>query len=193
MVSVADGVIPDGKPNGDDVETKDQLLQDVLILEKLAQRQHPYIVRYLGSRVRRGHITGIVLEALHWNLYEYAHSRPAAFAKLDKEAFLAGVESAVRFLHSLGFVHNEINPRNVMVREDEDGASWPVLIDFDSCGPFGHDMECAGSPGFSASDDPEQFVSLQRHDEYSIDRLRKWWKVCLKRTPKRKLGAVDSE
>lgn len=35
----------------------------------------------------------------------------------------------IRHLHSLGLVHNDINPRNIMV-DDSDRA---VIIDFDTC------------------------------------------------------------
>jgi serine/threonine protein kinase len=123
--------------DGEEGDAKGQMLEEALIMEKLSKTPHPYIVRYLGCRVRRGRITAIVLERLDWSLFTYAIKWPAEFAKLDKEAFLAGVESAVKFLHSLGLAHNDINPRNIMVREDDDGHAWPVLIDFNSCAPLG--------------------------------------------------------
>lgn len=46
--------------------------------------------------------------------------------------YLSGIEEAIRQLHALGLVHNDINPANVMITEDD----RPVLIDFDSsCAP----------------------------------------------------------
>ncbi|KAK4233855.1 hypothetical protein C8A03DRAFT_47691 [Achaetomium macrosporum] len=167
----------------DGYTAKDQLLEKVLVMDKLSKTPHPYIVRYLGCRVHRGYITGIVVERLIWDLSTYATKWPAEFAQLDKEAFLAGIESAVKFLHSLGMAHNDMSPRNIMVREDEDGYSSPVLIDFDSCAAFGGRLLCAGTPDFVDEDDPDMFVSLKRHDEYSLDRLREWWDKQLEGGP----------
>jgi serine/threonine protein kinase len=103
-------------------EGKDHLLEEVLRLETLSERPHPYLVRYLGCRVRHGRIRNIVLERLEWTLLDYAHEAPDKFAQIDKEAFLAGVESAVKYMHSLGLAHNDISPNNIMVREAEDGT-----------------------------------------------------------------------
>jgi serine/threonine protein kinase len=167
-----------GFPPAEEVEGQrapDRLLAEIHIMERISQTPHPCIVRYLGCRVRRGYITGIVLERLHTDLARFASNRPADFAQLDKDAFLAGVESAVKFLHYLGLAHNDISPRNIMVREDGDGNHTPVLIDFDSCAPFGDPLGCAGTMGFADLDDPERFVSRKRHDDYGLDRLREWW------------------
>ncbi|KAK4038198.1 kinase-like domain-containing protein [Parachaetomium inaequale] len=154
---------------------KDQLLDEVRILERVPKTPHPYIVRYLGCRICRGRITAIILESLQWTLRDYAHKRRDKFAQLDKEAFLAGLESAVDYIHSLGLAHNDINPYNIMVREADDGSCSPVLIDFDSCGPFRCRLLSSGTPGFADPEDPELFISLKRHDEFALGRLREWW------------------
>jgi serine/threonine protein kinase len=168
---------PDPKDkNGPGCEAKDLLREEVLIMERLSARPHPYIVRYLGCRVHRGRITAIVTQALKWNLNDYAYDMPAKFLRLDKECFLAGVESAVRYMQSLGLAHNDVNSNNIMVREeDETGSCTPALIDFGSSGPFGGRLLNAGSLGFANMEDPELFVSLKRHDEWSFDRMREWW------------------
>ncbi|KAL8388785.1 hypothetical protein RB599_010109 [Gaeumannomyces hyphopodioides] len=91
---------------------------------------HPYLVSYHGCRVHRGWITGIVLEKRDSTLHTLAKDRAQDFARLDREAFFGGVQSAVLFLHSLGLAHNGINPSNIMVGK----AGEPILIDFGSCG-----------------------------------------------------------
>jgi serine/threonine protein kinase len=154
---------------------KDQLLEEVLMMERLSKMPHPYMVRYLGCRVHRGRITAIALERLQWDLGSYAAEKPDRFAKLDKEAFLAGVESAVKFVHSLGLAHNDINPRNIMIREADDGSCSPVLIDFDSCAPLGGRLLTGGTVGFMDPEDPDETVSSRRHDEFALRRLREWW------------------
>jgi serine/threonine protein kinase len=107
---------------------------------------------------------------------DYAYNMPGKFVQLDKEAFLAGVESAVGYMHSLGLAHNDINPKNIMVREaGDDSHCSPVLIDFGSSGPFGGRLLNGGSMGFADVEDPNMFVSLKSHDEYSFNRLREGW------------------
>jgi len=54
-------------------------------------------------------------------------ARQTAPAK-DYSSILAGIESGIRHLHSLGLVHNDINPRNIMMDHDK-----AVIIDFGSC------------------------------------------------------------
>lgn len=101
---------------------------------------------------------------------------PDMFSRIDRDAFLAGVESAVRYMHSLGLAHDDISPYNIMVREDDDDGSYsPVLIDFGSYGRFGYRLLSSGPPGFADVEDPEKGVSLKRHDEYLLGRLREWW------------------
>ncbi|KAG6245556.1 hypothetical protein E4U23_005282 [Claviceps purpurea] len=46
----------------------------------------------------------------------------------DKDLCLEGIERDVRHLHSLGIVHNDISPANIMFDE----LDRPVIIDFDS-------------------------------------------------------------
>lgn len=106
------------------------ILEESLIMEQISQTQHPNIIRYLGCRVRRGRITAIFLERLEHTLMQYIYE--SGFASLDKSQFVEALESAVAYLHSLGLAHNDINPYNIMVRED----GTPVLIDFGSCQPF---------------------------------------------------------
>jgi serine/threonine protein kinase len=170
------------KPDG--CGAKEQMLQEALLMEKLSKMPHPYIVRYHGCKVHRGRITGIALEKLSRTLDECAYAVAGAddkdehgtkFEDLDKEAFLAGVESAVKFLHSLGLAHNDLTPYNIMLREAEDGSCMPVLIDFDSCAPFGDQLTTLGTPGFIDEEDKEPHISHKKHDEFALKRLREWW------------------
>lgn len=165
------------------------LLNEALAMERISRRPHPYIVRYLGCRVFRGRITGIVLERVDGTLEDVAYERPAAeFAALDKERFLAGLESAVRYLHSLDLVHCDISPDNVGVRAaaaaataaDGPDAATPVLLDFDGCKPVGSLVECVGTPGFF--DEVQHFktdrlrnLATPARDIFSLGRLREWW------------------
>jgi hypothetical protein len=79
------------------------LLDELHALQIASQRPHPGIIGYHGCRVRRGRITGLVLDKHPYNLKRYIKD---AIGEIDKEAFMRTVESAVRHLHSLGLAHN---------------------------------------------------------------------------------------
>jgi serine/threonine protein kinase len=53
---------------------------------------------------------------------------------------LAGVRDAVSHLHSLGIIHNDIKPENIMIVE----MGRFILIDFDSCGLVGEALSTEG-------------------------------------------------
>lgn len=147
---------------------KEEGLGEALAMEKVSKTPHPYIVQYHGCSIQRGRITRIVLEKLRYSLSE-------KLDRIDKEAFLAGVESAIKFLHSLGLAHNDLRPANIMVREADNGSFIPVLIDFGSCAPFGARIHGRGSLDFVDLEDKESFISHARHDEFSLKRLYEWW------------------
>jgi hypothetical protein len=108
----------------------DCLLNEATVLEKLRGHPHPNIAQYFGCVVRDGRITQVCLKRYQCSLADYA-SRP--LSQQQRQDILAGVVSAVKHLHSLGLAHNDICPHNVCI--DSDGR--PVIIDFDSCLPFG--------------------------------------------------------
>lgn len=51
------------------------------------------------------------------------------------------IRDGVAHLHSIGLVHNDLNPRNVMIAKD--GAA--VIIDFDWCRPTGEPLGPKGA------------------------------------------------
>jgi serine/threonine protein kinase len=78
------------------------------------------------------------------NNSESEHSDPE---QLDRAAILRGIVSGVIFLHSLGLVHNDLNPRNIILSSATPPS--PIIIDFDSCKPLGTSMK--GQKSFTAS------------------------------------------
>lgn len=108
----------------------EMFIHEVRIMELLAKHPHPGIIRYHGSRIRRGHIAGIVLDKLPQDLEAYAKT-----TDFDRAALVADLRDAVRHLHSLGLAHNDLNPGNVMVNEGK-----PVIIDFGSCHKIGEKL-----------------------------------------------------
>jgi serine/threonine protein kinase len=66
-----------------------------------------------------------------------------SFQQLNRAQFVAQLQSAVGYLHSLGLAHNDINPDNIMVKN-----GLPILIDFGSCQVFGKHLQSLGTPGW---------------------------------------------
>ncbi|KAH7269016.1 uncharacterized protein BKA55DRAFT_497457, partial [Fusarium redolens] len=141
-----------------------ELLAETFTMEKISQPAHPNIIGYHGCRVRRGRITSIVLEKLDQTLQQF--SATPEFEKLDKPNFLEALQSAVAYIHSLGLAHNDINPHNIMVKH-----GMPILIDVGSCQPVGQRLQSLGTDGWY---EELFFTSEQKHDTYSLNKLREW-------------------
>lgn len=145
------------------------LLNEVLVMEKISKTPHPNIIHYYGCRTRRGRVTCLVLEELEYTLSQYVDE--PGFKDLDKDRFADGVESAVRYVNSLGLAHNDLNPDNIMIRKDDEGQVRPVLIDFGSCREFGKVLDSLGTPGWY---EKPFFHSEKEHDDFGLAKLRTW-------------------
>lgn len=125
--------------------------------------------------MRRGYITSIVLERLDQNLNEFVST--SDFQQLDRVKFFESLKSAVEHLHTLGLAHNDINPDNIMVKNGS-----PVLIDFDSCQPFGKHLQSLGTEGWY---EKVFYTSEKEHDIYSLGKVQEWLQAAkwLRSTP----------
>lgn len=133
-------------------------------MEQHSREPHPNIVRYHGVRVRRGRITGLVLDKYEKTLLEHVK----ADMELDEEKPLEVLELAVAHLHSLGLAHNDINPENVTIGH----GKRPILIDFGSCQPFGKRVLARGTQGWAGVFDGR---SGKEHDLYALKKMREWF------------------
>jgi len=121
------------------------ILEEAEAMEMLSKHPHPNIIRYHGCHVRRGRITGVVLDRCPNTLA--SHIENGAGLR-DKQAFMHALESAIRHLHSLDWAHNGLNPDAVLVDE----AGMPVLINFAS----------AREIGTGTSDHLQDLLALQK-------------------------------
>ncbi|KAI0838412.1 kinase-like protein [Hypoxylon sp. FL0890] len=144
------------------------LLEEAAALQHISQHeQHPNLIKFHGCRVRRGRITGLMLDRYEHDLREFLR----AGNTIDKERFLNGLESAIRHLHSLGLAHNDINPGNIMVNE---ASGEPVLVDFGSCHKIGAELTASrGTPGWTEDGD-DYTTSKESHDISALDKIRLW-------------------
>jgi serine/threonine protein kinase len=96
------------------------------------------VATYLGCKALDNRLDGICFELYPRNLMHTVN--PNSLNKKDllenrkcsaeaAEQYLLGIEAGIKHLHALGYVHNDINPMNVMISEH----NTPVIIDFDSC------------------------------------------------------------
>jgi serine/threonine protein kinase len=136
----------------------------------IAERPHPYIIKYYGCLVESGLIRSLVFERLAQTLIKYTTT--PGVARLDKGIFFKRLVSAFKHLHSLGLAHNDLNPANVMIRESENGQVEPVLIDFGSCALVSEKLQfSARTPGWYM----EEFeTSEEKHDIYALDKMERW-------------------
>lgn len=85
-------------------------------------------------------------------------------------AWLDGIRAGIQHLHSLGLIHNDINPANVMF----DGDGIPVVIDFDSCRGVGEGLRGTETKRTHQWHDPRVDVALEKNDLDAWEELRVW-------------------
>lgn len=170
----------------------------------LSENTHPAFPRFLGFGER---------ESRPWYVMELLEHRPLPTAEKDIVRFLPAVASGVRYLHSLGIIHRDIKPGNILWR-----GSSPVLIDLglakDMSAARGHAGESlsivdgkavgVGTPRYAA---PEQLTGDEispATDVYALGMLandcfggkppRRWQRIIQRATaaiPAQRYATVD--
>ncbi len=105
---------------------RDVLLHEAHMCEILRRHPHPNIASYLGCVRDEGLVKGLCFVRYKETLSERLRDsdRP-----LNLRSCLEGVKNGLDHLHNLGLNHNDVNPRNIMLDEED----VPIIIDFDSC------------------------------------------------------------
>lgn len=89
-------------------------------------------------------------------------------ARIQAARYLPGIKEGIRHLHSLGYVHNDLTPSDIMITEDD----IPVIMDFDTATPPGAALDQAKRTyGWF---DPETVVAQASNDLEAIEELRVW-------------------
>lgn len=86
------------------------------------------------------------------------------------KASLDGILEGIQHLHSLGLVHNDINPSNVMFDEDV----TPVVNDFDSCRRIGEPLLGTGAARTHEWHDEDAETALVKNDLDALQQLKAW-------------------
>ncbi|KAK4141710.1 kinase-like domain-containing protein [Dichotomopilus funicola] len=157
-----------------------RILREVETCEILRSHPHPHIASYYGCLETRGRVSGLCFKNYvatlagkvnpqHLNKYAFLLSgRPLVEDAM--KAQLGGILSGIQHLHSLGLVHNDITPANIMLEED---GTW-VIIDFDSCRHMGEVLRDTGTKRTHGWHDPGVTVSFEKNDLDAYFELRTW-------------------
>ncbi|KAF8241356.1 hypothetical protein K440DRAFT_608496 [Wilcoxina mikolae CBS 423.85] len=150
----------------DDSKTiRELILHEVQVCETLRHHQHPNVAKYLGCKVDNDRIVGLCLSKYSKTLLELVQEG----AHIDMDSCLDGIKRGIDHLHGLGYVHNDINPNNIMFAAGDD---TPVIIDFDSCQLEGENL------GFKSGTfmwcDESSMVAVRQNDYYGLLRIRKY-------------------
>ncbi|KJZ70629.1 hypothetical protein HIM_09984 [Hirsutella minnesotensis 3608] len=146
------------------LQLSSHILHEVEVCEILKKNPHPNIATYMGCVVAANRIQGLCFVRYKMTLAK----RLSLNAPFNKDLCLQDMEQGIQHLHSLGFVHNDINPMNVMVDE----MDRAIIIDFDSCQQVGHKLGLkAGTHGWSTQEleyarFDNDFIGLSRLREY---------------------------
>jgi serine/threonine protein kinase len=135
---------------------------EIEICELLKLHPHLNVALYAGCGVTNGRVSGLYFKKYTSTLAQRVnphHANKEFFLTMDRrlsagddnesvtKACLDGILAGVRHLHSLGIVHNDITPSNIMFEED-----GTPIIDFGSCRKIGESMKKVGTT-YGWSDD----------------------------------------
>ncbi|KAL3457569.1 kinase-like protein [Aspergillus heterothallicus] len=141
---------------------------------------HPNIATYYGYNKNHGRVSGLYFKRYTSTLLEAVnpqHLGKVAFLSSPREPVrenlisgLKGILAAIKHLHSLGLVHNDINPANIMI--DENGTL--ILIDFDSCRYIGESLRNTETKRTHHWHNPSVDISLEKNDFDAFRDLQIW-------------------
>ena len=163
----------------DSTNLHDYVLKDIEACEILRRNPHPNIARYHGCQVDEDQrVIGLffkkyqktLMERLnpgYLNKQDFLSTRPD-LPKEITDRYLKGIESGIRHLHSLGLVHSDINPNNIMF----EGSDVPVIIDFDSCRQSGLLLDSVKQT--HEWHDKSIKISTTKNDFDSLHEIRIW-------------------
>ncbi len=153
-------------------QTAERFLEEGRTLHLMRQNPHPNVAKLEGCLVSRGRILALLIRRYPIDLDQRVGGKQRKDHKpLDKNACFAAIVSAVKHFHSLGIAHNDINPSNIML-DDED---HPVVVDFGGCRPFGEGLVELGTPGWNEGFDLE--VSTARNDLIGLRKIGEWLEI----------------
>ena len=126
-------------------EIESAFLQEVQILKKFA-RKHPQICQFYNYFVDSGN-QYIVQEWIEGITLEEKLRQQIKLSESETKSILLSILSILEYVHSLGIVHNDIKPDNIILRSQD---RLPVLIDFGVAREvnYNYGQNIVGTPGY---------------------------------------------
>ncbi|KAK7990364.1 hypothetical protein PG990_014644 [Apiospora arundinis] len=140
------------------------MVTEIRACEILKDRPHPNIASYLGCLIKDGKVRGLCFVKYTMTLTQ----RLRMPKPLDSHRCLQGIREGVKHLHQQGLIHDDLNPANIIVDEDDN----PIIIDFDSCKREGEKLGLkAGTEGWTL--DASQ-TAAPENDLYALERIEEY-------------------
>jgi len=159
-------------------DLEQEILREVEMCEFLKSRSHPNIVLYRGCRSTNGRVSGIcfkrytptLLGKVNPGCLNKSNFLSSGRLSVDKaiKACLNGILDGIYHFHSLGIIHNDIAPSNIMFEED----SIPVIIDFDGCRKVGESLH--RTKRMHGWHNPQVQTALENNDLDAFTELQTW-------------------
>jgi serine/threonine protein kinase len=142
----------------------EHILHEAQICEILQASPHPNIARYLGCLVDNGRITGLCFVKYDMTLSQRVSQASQPF---DAKHLLQCIREGVRHLHSLGIIHCDLNPTNILMWGES-----AVIADFDSCQMKGKKLGLkAGTRGWTSDNFK---YALAENDQYGLSLIEEY-------------------
>ena len=142
---------------------RDIFFVEVSAYETLRSNPHAGIAEYRGCIVVDGYVMGIVLKNYKCTLMEAINQS----LEIDKDRIVNIITDALAHIHSLGLVHNDLSPYNILLDDNLD----PVIIDMETCMAESRPaMYSLGTPQWSGN----WWTSSLSNDEIALERIRLW-------------------
>ncbi|UKZ74549.1 hypothetical protein TrVFT333_002219 [Trichoderma virens FT-333] len=163
----------------DGSELIEPMLREVEVCEVLLRNPHPNLTSYLGCQSTNGRIEGICFQRYPESLMQKLNPKALNksmflqsrnLSRKTAERYLSEVEAGIKHLHSLGHVHNDLNPSNIMITTDDTA----VIIDFDSCVRVGESIEAAKIKRTYGWYDRQSQVAIESIDFAALKEIRTW-------------------
>ncbi|KAF1354412.1 hypothetical protein EJ07DRAFT_168354 [Lizonia empirigonia] len=155
------------------------ILEEMKTCELILAKPHPCLVTYYGCILHSGRIVGLCFKKHPQSLMDMVNPRSLNKSRfMDMEElkpnreraarYLPLIEDGIRHLHSLGRIHNDINPANIMITGDD----IPVVIDFGSSRDPGTDLADVGrTHGWFNADVSK---AMESNDLDALEEMRIW-------------------
>lgn len=136
-------------------------------LDVLMQLQHPYIVQTWGMEDVKGIGPAIVMEYIDGDTLSYLLERGDALTLEQRQRIAIELCQALDYIHSLGIVHRDVKPENIMITRN---GKRLKLIDFGMADTDQHAVlkQPAGTLSYMSPEQASQSVPDVRNDIYSL-------------------------